>query len=124
MITNTLPPPDEMYTALVERDSSYDGIFITAVRTTGIFCRPSCPARKPYRENVEFFVNSRRPCWPAIDPAKDANRCSRVARPPPGWRVYWMQLRRTHQESGPIRTCGRDRWIQVGYAAGSTNTTA
>ena len=69
MITNTLPPPDEMYTALVDRDSSYDGIFITAVRTTGIFCRPSCPARKPYRENVEFFADSReallagyRPC--------------------------------------------------------------
>ncbi len=69
MIANTLPPPDEMYTALVARDSSYEGIFITAVRTTGIFCRPTCPARKPHRENVEFFADPReallagyRPC--------------------------------------------------------------
>jgi AraC family transcriptional regulator of adaptative response/methylated-DNA-[protein]-cysteine methyltransferase len=36
------------------RDLSYDGIFFIAVKTTGIFCRPSCPAR-PKRENVEFF---------------------------------------------------------------------
>src|SRR2546430_16113774 len=36
------------------RDRSYDGIFLIAVKTTGIFCRPSCPAR-PKRENVEFF---------------------------------------------------------------------
>lgn len=36
------------------RDPSYDGIFFIAVKTTGIFCRPSCPAR-PKRENVEFF---------------------------------------------------------------------
>ncbi len=59
MRTNGLPPPDEMYTALVERDTSYDGIFVTGVRTTGVFCRPSCPAHKPHRENVDFFAEPR-----------------------------------------------------------------
>jgi AraC family transcriptional regulator of adaptative response/methylated-DNA-[protein]-cysteine methyltransferase len=44
-----------MYRALVDRDSTYDGVFTVAVRTTGIFCRPTCPARKPHRENVEYF---------------------------------------------------------------------
>jgi AraC family transcriptional regulator of adaptative response/methylated-DNA-[protein]-cysteine methyltransferase len=44
-----------MYAAILARDTSYDGIFFTAVRTTGIFCRPSCPARKPARENVDFY---------------------------------------------------------------------
>lgn len=44
-----------MYRALVDRDSAYDGVFTVAVRTTGIFCRPTCPARKPQRENVEYF---------------------------------------------------------------------
>lgn len=44
-----------MFRAFEAGDAMYDGIFITAVRTTGIFCRPSCPARKPKRENVEFF---------------------------------------------------------------------
>lgn len=37
-------------------DASYDGVFFLGVRTTGIFCRPSCPARKPKPENVEFFA--------------------------------------------------------------------
>lgn len=44
-----------MYAAILRRDASYDGIFFTAVRTTGIFCRPSCSARKPARENVDFY---------------------------------------------------------------------
>lgn len=50
-----MPSGDEMYQALVQRDASYDGIFVVGVRSTGIFCRPACPARKPLRENVEFF---------------------------------------------------------------------
>ena len=44
-----------MYRALVNRDSSFEGIFFVGVRTTGIFCRPTCSAKKPARENVEFF---------------------------------------------------------------------
>lgn len=50
-----MPPADEMYRALVARDAAYDGIFVVGVRSTGIFCRPACPARKPRRENVDFF---------------------------------------------------------------------
>ena len=50
-----LPDNDEMYRALAERDAAYEGIFVAAIRTTGIFCRPSCPARKPRPENVEYF---------------------------------------------------------------------
>jgi len=43
-----------MYRALAERDSAYDGVFFAAVRTTGIFCRPTCAAKTPNQENVEF----------------------------------------------------------------------
>jgi AraC family transcriptional regulator of adaptative response/methylated-DNA-[protein]-cysteine methyltransferase len=50
-----LPPNDTMYEALLQRDSSFEGIFFVGVRTTGIFCRPTCTAKKPARENVEFF---------------------------------------------------------------------
>ena len=64
-----LPEPEEMWRAVVERDGGYDGVFVTAVKTTGIFCRPICPARKPLQENVEFFGAAReallagyRPC--------------------------------------------------------------
>ena len=50
----TLPSTTEMYRALVERDHSFEGLFYACVRTTGIFCRPTCHARKPKPENVEF----------------------------------------------------------------------
>ena len=50
----TLPSTSQMYRALVERDQTFEGLFFACVRTTGIFCRPTCHARKPKRENVEF----------------------------------------------------------------------
>jgi AraC family transcriptional regulator of adaptative response/methylated-DNA-[protein]-cysteine methyltransferase len=56
------------YKAFAERDPSFEGVFVVAVRTTGIFCRPTCPAR-PKKENVEFYrspgeamANGYRPC--------------------------------------------------------------
>lgn len=51
---NTILPLHEMERAWAERDQSYDGVFFIAVKTTGIFCKPSCPSR-PKREHVEFF---------------------------------------------------------------------
>jgi len=55
MNTVSLPPENEMWDAFVTRDSAYEGIFVTGVTTTGIFCRPTCSAKKPLREHVEFF---------------------------------------------------------------------
>lgn len=49
---------DERYRAINARDSRFDGQFITAVRSTGIYCRPSCPARTPKPENVTFYLTS------------------------------------------------------------------
>src|SRR3981081_4464326 len=51
-----LPSFEAMYCALVNRDPSFEGIFFVGVRTTGIFCRPTCSAKKPARENVDFFA--------------------------------------------------------------------
>ena len=69
MTDHSLPDDDVLYEAFVNRDSSYDGIFFVGVKTTGIFCRPTCTARKAKRENVEFFasahdalLNGYRPC--------------------------------------------------------------
>jgi AraC family transcriptional regulator of adaptative response/methylated-DNA-[protein]-cysteine methyltransferase len=63
------PTETQMYNALLRRDSSFEGIFVVAVKTTGIFCRPTCHARKPKRENVDFFSSTKdalahgyRPC--------------------------------------------------------------
>lgn len=46
---------DWAFNAFDRRDRSLDGQFVGAVKTTGIYCKPSCPARRPLRENVEFF---------------------------------------------------------------------
>ena len=48
----------ERYRAIDSRDSRFDGQFVTAVRTTGIYCRPSCPARTPKAANVTFYPTS------------------------------------------------------------------
>ena len=64
-----LKDKEALYTALIERDTTYEGTFYVGVKTTGIFCRPTCSARKPKKENVEFFgspkdalVHGYRPC--------------------------------------------------------------
>jgi AraC family transcriptional regulator of adaptative response/methylated-DNA-[protein]-cysteine methyltransferase len=46
---------DDRWTAVLERDMAADGAFFYGVRTTGVFCRPSCASRLPRRENVDFF---------------------------------------------------------------------
>src|SRR5258706_2476057 len=48
------------YAAMVARDRRFDGVFFVAVRTTGIYCRPICPARTPGRTRCEFFATAAR----------------------------------------------------------------
>lgn len=50
---------DIFYQALVAKDPSFEGTFFAGIKTTGIFCRPTCTARKPKRENVEFFASAK-----------------------------------------------------------------
>lgn len=51
-----LPPEDVCWQAVVQRDSSYNGVFVMGVKTTKIYCRSGCPARLPKRENITFFA--------------------------------------------------------------------
>ncbi len=44
--------------AMRRRDASFDGLFFVAVKTTGIYCRPVCPARMPRRENITFYPSA------------------------------------------------------------------
>lgn len=46
---------DEMWEIIIACDRKYDGLFYTAVKTTKIYCRPSCRSRKPKKQNVEFY---------------------------------------------------------------------
>src|SRR5215469_12140704 len=78
-----LPPREEMERAFTAKDASYDGVFFVAVKTTGIFCRPSCSA-KPKLENVEFFASVKECLFAGYRPCK---RCHplEAGGAPPAW---------------------------------------
>jgi len=82
MTVATLPTPATMYRALVRKDSSYEGVFGVGVRTTGIFCRPTCTARKPLRQNVEFFPRVTDALTSGYRPCK---RCQLIETGAYGW---------------------------------------
>src|SRR5207247_10526626 len=67
---------DERWEAVLARDATYDGAFVGAVLSTKIYCRPSCPARRPARERVVFFDT------PDLAEAAGFRACLR--RDPPG----------------------------------------
>jgi len=80
-----------MVSAFFGRDAAFDGVFYTGVTTTGIFCRPSCPARKPDAENIEFFATAREALVAGYRPCK---RC-RPLKPtghPPDWLQSLLDL--------------------------------
>jgi AraC family transcriptional regulator of adaptative response/methylated-DNA-[protein]-cysteine methyltransferase len=56
-MTTLASEDDARWDAVTRRDASRDGRFVYAVATTGIYCRPSCPARRPRRGNVTFFAS-------------------------------------------------------------------
>src|SRR3954454_5359492 len=57
LVDNVTPlDADTAWAAFMRRDRSWDGSVVGAVKTTGIYCKPSCPARRPRREHVTFFA--------------------------------------------------------------------
>jgi AraC family transcriptional regulator of adaptative response/methylated-DNA-[protein]-cysteine methyltransferase len=85
-----VPPRSEMERAFAARDADYDGVFFVAVRTTGIFCRPSCPSR-PDPRNIEFLPTVRECLFAGYRPCK---RChpTHVDGSPPPWVAGLMKL--------------------------------
>lgn len=71
-----------MYKAIVEKDVSFEGTFITAVKTTGIFCRPTCTARKPKIENVEFFKSTHEAILKGYRPCKVCHPLEKIGETP------------------------------------------
>ena len=66
----SLPEAEIMYDALLRKDSTFEGIFFVGVKTTGVFCRPTCSARKPKKNNVEFFSTPREALLQGYRPCK------------------------------------------------------
>ncbi|MBI3410289.1 MAG: bifunctional transcriptional activator/DNA repair protein Ada [Planctomycetes bacterium] len=109
--TISKPTTREMQKAYLKRDESYDGVFYLAVRTTGIFCRPSCPARKPLPKNVTYFASTREALFAGFRPCKRCRPMEANGRPP-----EWVNklLARIDEDSsrrltdGDIRKLGID----------------
>ncbi|RPI19033.1 MAG: methylated-DNA--[protein]-cysteine S-methyltransferase [Ignavibacteriae bacterium] len=67
---STLPSQAEMTKAVYSKDSTYDGIFYVAVKSTSIFCKPSCSARKPLEKNIEFYGAAKEALFAGYRPCK------------------------------------------------------
>jgi AraC family transcriptional regulator of adaptative response/methylated-DNA-[protein]-cysteine methyltransferase len=81
---HSLPDGETLYAALVNKDGDFEGIFVAGIRSTGIFCRPTCTARKPKRENVEFFGSARDALLHGYRPCKVCNPLEHKGAAP-GW---------------------------------------
>ena len=98
-----------MERAFLGSDATYDGIFFTGVRTTGIFCRPSCRARKPLPSNVEFFGSVREALFAGYRPCQ---RCHPAR--PLGSSPAWVQQLLDTVETGPDRRLRDEDLRRVG----------
>ena len=68
----------EFYQALLDKDAHYEGVFFVGVKTTGVFCRPTCPARKPKFENCEFYKKAQEALLASFRPCM---RCRPLSHP-------------------------------------------
>ena len=68
----------EYYQALIEKNSEYEGVFYVGVKSTGVFCRPTCPARKPKFENCEFYETAKEALLASFRPCQ---RCRPLSHP-------------------------------------------
>jgi AraC family transcriptional regulator, regulatory protein of adaptative response / methylated-DNA-[protein]-cysteine methyltransferase len=120
---HTLPSRAVMERAYLQSDVTYDGVFYLGVRTTGIFCKPSCGARKPFPKNVEFFATTKDALFAGYRPCK---RCSPMsaAGEPPAWVAELLTLVDRAPDArvrdGGIRKLGIDpararRYFQKNY---------
>ncbi len=87
-----------MIEAFLSGDAEYDGVFWTAVRTTGVFCRPTCSARKPLPRNIEFFGTTRGALEAGFRPCL---RCRPLE--PRGLTPEWLRPLVAELESDPSR---------------------
>jgi AraC family transcriptional regulator of adaptative response/methylated-DNA-[protein]-cysteine methyltransferase len=78
----TLPSPEILYQALLDKDSRFEGIFVAAVKTTGIFCRPTCRAKKPQARNVEYFNSAQEALLHGYRPCKLCRPLDYQGQPP------------------------------------------
>ncbi len=102
---------DICYQAIQNKDASYVGSFFVAVKTTGIFCRPGCPARLPKPENVDFYHSAAECLKHGYRPCKKCKPLSLPGETPPEIAALLLELEKTPDT--PLRDQDlRDRGLQ------------
>jgi len=102
------PSREEMEAAFLAQDASYDGLFFVAVRTTGVFCRPSCPSR-PKLENVEFFPTLKEAVFAGYRPCKRCHPTKMLGDHP-----TWVQQLLGRVETAPGYKLKSADWQELG----------
>ena len=74
----TVVDKKEYYIALLNKNKDYEGVFYVGVTSTGVFCRPTCPARKPKFEHCEFFHTPKQALLASFRPCKRCNPLSHL----------------------------------------------
>lgn len=118
-----LPEVADMQRAVAARDQSYDGVFFLAVTTTGVFCRPSCPARKPLAKNSMYYATAREAVFAGFRPCKRCHPMEAGGAHPdwlrellaavdsdPETRISDMDLRRRGLDPGRVRRAFLERF--------------
>lgn len=115
-----MPDPEMMYQALVDKNSAFEGVFVAAIHSTGIFCRPTCHARKPKLENVEFYPNAKAALSAGFRPCKLCHPMDRLGATPEWIQPLFEALKREPEaqfRAEDLRRRGLDparvrRWFQ------------
>jgi len=100
------------YQALLDKKTEYEGLFFVGVKTTGVFCRPTCPARKPKFENCEFYETAQQALLASFRPCK---RCQPLSHP-----NYVSELIQTLVKA--IEDNPEKRWKEQDFKALSIDT--
>ena len=106
-MSTMLPDIETMTQAYRSRDGSYDGLFFTAVKTTGIFCRPTCKAKSPLPQNVTFFATPAEAVQAGFRPCKLCRPLDLSGMPP-----RWITPLLDAMDADPAR-----RWNDADLAA-------
>ncbi len=122
-MTAVLPSLSEMDRARRHRDSSYDGVFYLGVRTTGVFCRPSCTSRSALPQNIEYFPTAKDALFAGYRACKRCRPLELHEGPPPWVRRLIDHVQRTPQErvtDQALRAMGLApatvrRWFHANY---------
>lgn len=109
----TLPPLREMQRAWQQRDADYDGLFFLAVRSTKIYCRPHCPARRPDPRNVSYFDS------PTAAEAAGFRACKRCRPDAADDRPDWARRLMEAVERAPARAWNEAALRRFGVDAGT-----